>query len=96
MKKEEQGENFRVALGFKEYEIMLAKEYSTQSKIKKMFPNKIIEEQYKVLRYSIDMAFPAHKLDIEIDEKSHIDRPEAEENEREGEIKKKRNCFYNY
>ena len=89
MKKEEQRENFRVALVFKEHDIMLAKEYSTKSKIKKMFPTEIIEEQDKALGYSIDMAFPVHKLGIEIDKKGHIDRPEAEEIEREDKIKKK-------
>ena len=54
-----------------------------------MFPNKIIEQQYEVVRYSIDMEFPAHKLGIEIDEKGHIDRPEAEEKERKDEKEKK-------
>ena len=53
-----------------------------------MLSNQIIEKQYKVLRYSIDMVFPVHKLGIEIDGKGHKDRPEAEEKQREGKIKK--------
>ena len=54
-----------------------------------MFPEEIIEEQDKALGYSIEMAFPVHKLGIEIDKKGHINRPEAKEIEREDKIKKK-------
>ena len=62
MEKEEPRENFRTLLGFKEHDIMRSEEYSTNLKIKKMFPNEIIEEQYNVLGYYIDLAFPVHKL----------------------------------
>ena len=57
-------------------------------KIKKMFSNEIIEEQYYVLGYYIDLAFPVHKLSIEIDENGHMDRSEAEEKERQKTIEK--------
>ena len=65
---------------------MLPKEYSTKSKIKKMFPNEIIEEQYKVLGYFTDLAFAVHILGLDVDENGHIDRSEANEKERQKTI----------
>ena len=53
-----------------------------------MFPNEIIKEQYKVIGYFIDLVFPVHKLGIELDENSHMDRSEAQEKERQKAIKK--------
>ena len=53
-----------------------------------MFSNKIIEDQYYVLGYYIDLTFPVHKLGIEIDENGHLHRPEAEEKERQKTIEK--------
>ena len=57
-------------------------------KINKMFSNEIIEEQYYVLGYYIDLAFPVHELGIEIDENGHMDRSKAEEKERQKTIEK--------
>ena len=51
MKKKEQREDFRILLGFKEHGIIQRNEYSMNLKIKKMFSNEIIEEQYYVLGY---------------------------------------------
>ena len=68
---------------------MLPKEYSTKSKINKIFPNEIIEEKYKVLGYFIDLVFPVHKLGLEVDENGHMYRSAAEEKERQKAIKKK-------
>ena len=53
-----------------------------------MFLNEIIEEQYYVLGYYIDLAFPVHILGIEIDENRHMDGSEAEEKERQKTIEK--------
>ena len=89
MEKKEQREDIRVLLGFTVHDIMRPKEYSAKLKIKKMFPNEIIEEQCDVLGYHIDLAFPVHKLGIEIDEIGHIDRSEADEKERQKTIEKK-------
>ena len=77
MEKEEQRKNSRALLGFKEHNVMLPKEYSTKSKIMKMFPNEIIEEQYRALGYFIDLAFPVHKSGLEADENGQMDRSEA-------------------
>ena len=41
-------DNFRILLAFKENDIYQSKEYSISLKIKKVFPNEIIDDQYKV------------------------------------------------
>ena len=45
MEKRNQRENFRSLLGFKENDIYQSKEYSTLLKIKKVFPNEIMNDQ---------------------------------------------------
>ena len=89
MEKENQSENFRSLLGFKENDIFQKKEYSITLKIKKVLPNEIINEQYKVNKYFIDLIFPVHKLGIEVDENGHMDRCEIKERERQKIIKKR-------
>ena len=54
--KEDQRQNFRVLLGFKENEIHDRKEYSNVKRIKKI-SKKIITEQYRVEKYFIDLFF---------------------------------------
>ena len=76
-------------MGFKENEIYERKEYSIVKRIKKIFKNQIINEQYRVKHYFIDLAFPVHKLVREIDENGHIDRSKIEEPKREQTIKEK-------
>ena len=51
----------------------------SNKKIKKIFPNEIINEQYKVNKYFIDLVFAIQKLGTEIDKNGHIDRSETEE-----------------
>ena len=86
MEKEEQRENSRTRLGFREHDIMQRKEYSMKLKIRKMFPNEIIEEQYDALGHYIDLAFSVHKLGIE--KNGHMDTSEAKEKERQKAIEK--------
>ena len=85
--KNNQRDSFRSLLGFQENEIYQSKEYSTLLKIKKIFPNEIINEHYKVNKYFIDLAFPVHKLGIDIDENGHTDRPRAGKEKRRKIIK---------
>ena len=87
MDKENQRQKFRTILGFKENEIYERKEYSIIKKIKKILKNQIINEQYSVKNFLIDLNFPVYKLAIEIDENSHIDRTKIEEQKREQTIK---------
>ena len=86
--KENQRDNFRILLGFKENEIYERKEYSITKRIKKIFKKQTIIKQYKVKNYFIDLVFPEHKLGIEIDENGHIDRSEIKEQKRSKTIKK--------
>ena len=69
-------------MGFKENDIFQSKEYSIISKIKKIFKNLVINEQYRVDKYFIDLAFPVHKLGIEIDENGHVERIKVKEREK--------------
>ena len=77
--KENQRNNFIPLLGFKENDIYQIKDYSIMLKIINVLPNEIINEQYKVDKYFIDLVLPAHKLRIEIDEFGLMIRSEAEE-----------------
>ena len=74
IEKENQRNDFRLLLVFKENEIYERKEYSTTKRIKKIFKNQIINEQYRVDKYFIDLVFPAHKLGIEIHKNGHLQR----------------------
>ena len=55
--KEDQRQNFRILLGFKENEIYETKEYSILKRIKKIFKKQAIIEQYRVEKYFIDFFF---------------------------------------
>ena len=86
--KEKNRENSRSLLGFKGNEIYERKKYSLVKRIKRIFPNEIINDQYKVKNYVTDLEFPVHKLGIEIDENGHSSRSSIKEQKREKIIKK--------
>ena len=80
MKKEEQRENIRILLGFKENDIMNREECTVTLQIEQVFANEKIKLQHFVLnKYYIDLYFPEHKLAVEVDEKAHLDRNENED-----------------
>ena len=56
-------------------------------RIKKIFKNQVINEQYRVKNYFIVLVFPFHKLGIDTDENGHIDRSKIKEQKREQTIK---------
>ena len=58
---------FRTRLGFKQYAVILTKEQSVVAKIKSSFEGEIVQTQYAVLGYWIDLYFHDHKFAIEID-----------------------------
>ena len=67
---------------------MNREEYTVISQIEQVFANEKIKPQHFVLnKYYIDLYFPEHKLELEIDEKAHLDRNENEDKKREKEIK---------
>ena len=80
MKKEEQRENFRILLGFKENDIMNREECTVTSQIEQVFANEKIKPQHFVLnKYYIDLYFPEYKLAVEVDEKAHLGKNEDED-----------------
>ena len=85
--KKDQRQNFRIFLGFKENEIYEKKKCSIVRRIKKIFKKQTIIEQYSVEKYFIDLFFPVHKLGIEIDKNSHLDRKLRNKKEKKQEKK---------
>ena len=60
-----------------------------------MFANEKIKPQHFVLnKYYIDYYFPEHKLAVEIYEKTHLDRNEDKDKQREKEIKEELDCEF--
>ena len=90
-KKEQQRQNFRILLGFKEHDIFLTKEQSVLNKITTVFARCEIYLQYSVLDYRIDAKYA---LAIEIDELGHLDRDDEKEKIRENKIKQKLQCEF--
>ena len=82
MKKEEQRENFRTLLGYKDNDIMNREEYTVTSQIEQVFVNENLKPQH-LNKYYIDLYFPEHKLAVEVDEKAHLDRNEDEDKKKE-------------
>ena len=56
----------------------MRKEESVTIKILKVFPNEKIFLQHSVLNQQIDLYFSEHKLAIEVDEKGHTDKHDAD------------------
>ena len=69
MEKEEQRENFRILLGFREDDIMLTKEQSVLKSVMDAFEGENMQTQYSILDYRIDLYFYDYRLAIAIDEK---------------------------
>ena len=89
MKKEEQRENFRSLLGFKEHDIMKVIEKATLESLRDTFEGEDIRTQYKVLGYEVDLYFHDSKLAVDIDEKNHQNRDISREIERQIALEKK-------
>ena len=64
----------RTRLGFKQYDSILTKEQSMLTKIISSTEGEIMQTQYNVLGYRIDLYFHYYKLAIEIDENGHSHR----------------------
>ena len=84
---ENQRQNFRELLGFKENQIFETKEYSIIKQIKKVFIQQKMIDQFKIDKYFIDLYLPEHNLGIEIDKNGHTDRLKVKEKETEETIK---------
>ena len=82
IEKEEQRENFKSILGFKEHDIMKVTEKATLESLRDTFEGENIQSRYRVLGYEIDFYFHEYKLAVEIDEDNHEDRDIGREIER--------------
>ena len=89
IKKEEQRENFRSLLGFKEQDIMKVIEKTKLESLRDTFEGENIRTHYKVLGYETDLYFHDYKLKVEIDEKNHEDRDINREIEGQEALEKK-------
>ena len=94
MKKEEQRENVRSLLRFKEHDIMKAIEKTTLESLRDTFEGENIQTHYKVFGHEIDLYSYDYKIAVEIDEKDHQDRDISREIERQKALEKELGCKF--
>ena len=85
---------FRTRLGFKQYDSILTKEQSMLTKIISSTEGEIMQTQYNVLGYRIDLYFHYYKLAIEIDENGHSHRDINYEINRQKAIEQELSCRF--
>ena len=64
----------RAKFGVNQHDKVLHKQQSLNLRLKKLFPNEDIVEQYFALNYRTDFTFEKYMLVVEIDEKRHDGR----------------------
>ena len=79
---------FKSKFGVNQHDKVLRKEQPLGLRLKKLFPNENILEEYFALHYRTDFTFKKHMLAVEIDEKGHIDRYLDYEKKRKKELEK--------
>ena len=77
---------FKIKFGVNEYGKVLRKQQSLGLRLKKLFPNENIIEEYFALHYRTNFTFKKHMLVVEIDEKEHVDRDPDYEKKRQKEL----------
>ena len=65
---------FRDKFGVNQHDKVLHEQKSIGLRLKMLFPNEEIIEEYSALDKRTDFTFKKHMLIVEIDEKGHIDR----------------------
>ena len=78
--------NFKSKFGVNQHNKVLRKQQSLGLRLKKLFPNENIIEEYFALHYRTDFTFKKHMLVEEIDEKGHVDRNPDFEKKRKKEL----------
>ena len=63
---------FRAKIGVNQHDKVLRKQRSLSLRLKKLFPNNNIIEEYSALPDRIDFTFKKHMLVVEIDEKDML------------------------
>ena len=79
---------FRDKFGVKQHDKVLCKQQSLGLRLKKLFSNEDIMEEYFALHYRTDFTFKKHMLVVEIDEKGHADRDPDYEKKRPKKLEK--------
>ena len=79
---------FKSKFGVKQHDKVLRKQQSLSLRLKKIFPNEDIIEEYSALNYRTNFTFKKHMLVVEIDEKEHADRDPDYEKKRQKDLEK--------
>ena len=79
---------FREKFGVSQHDKVLHKQQSLGLRLKKLFPNEDLIEQYFAFHYRTDFTFKKHMLVVEIDEIGHADRDLDYEKKRQKELEK--------
>ena len=79
---------FKSKFGVNQHDKVSRKQQSLGLRLKKLFPNENIIEEYFALHYRTDFTFKKHMLVVEIDEKGHVDRDPDYEKKRQKELEK--------
>ena len=79
---------FKSKFGVNQHDKVLRKQQSLGLRLKKLFPNENIIEEYFAFHYRIDFTFKKHMLVVENDEKGHLDRDLDYKNKRQKELEK--------
>ena len=79
---------FRDTFGVNQHDKVLRKQQSLGLRLKKLFPNEDIIEEYFALHYRTDFTFKKHMLVVEIDEKGHVERDPDYEKKTQKELEK--------
>ena len=77
---------FRDKFVVNQHDKVLRKKQSLGLRLKKLFPNEDIIEEYFALHYRTDFTFKKHMLVVEIDEEGHVDRDPDYERKRQKEL----------
>ena len=79
---------FKSKFGVNQHDKILQKQQSLGLRLKLLFPNENITEEYFDFHYRTDFTFKNHMLVAEIDEKGYVDRHADYEKKREKEQEK--------
>ena len=77
---------FKSKFGVNQHDKVLRKQQSLGLRLKKLFPNENIIEEYFALHYRTNFTFKKHMLVVEIDEKEHVDRDPDYEKKKQKEL----------
>ena len=72
----------------------MTKQQSVGLRLRKLFPNEEMIEDFSALNYLTDYYFPKRKLAIEVDELGHKDRDQTKENKRQKDLKEYLDCIF--